>query len=100
MAFVDEDDVIETTEAVMSAVFAAAGFDVPPAPWPRMAFDEAMLRFCSDRPDTRFDLEIVDVSQALRGSEFKVFESVLGGGGAALVFDAGSIQTMMSVRFE
>ena len=52
MAFVDEDDVIETTEAVMSAVFAAASFAVPQTPWPRMRFDEAMLRFGSDRPDT------------------------------------------------
>ncbi len=89
MAFVDEDDVIETTEAVMSAVFAAASFSVPETPWPRMRFDEAMLRFGSDRPDTRFELEIVDVSQALRGSEFKVFESVLGGGGAVRALNAG-----------
>ena len=89
MAFVDEDDVIETTEAVMSAVFAAANFPVPETPWPRMRFDEAMLRFGSDRPDTRFELEIVDVSQALRGSEFKVFESVLGGGGAVRALNAG-----------
>ena len=55
-----------------------------------MAFDEAMLRFGSDRPDRRFDLEIVDVSQALRGSEFKVFESVLGGGGAVRALNAGA----------
>ena len=53
-------------------------------------FDEAMLRFGSDRPDRRFDLEIVDVSQALRGSEFKVFESVLGGGGAVRALNAGA----------
>jgi aspartyl-tRNA synthetase len=89
MAFVGEDDVIETTEAVMGAVFEAADFDVPAAPWPRMGYDEAMLRFGSDRPDRRFDLEIVDVSQALRGSEFKVFESVLGGGGAVRALNAG-----------
>ena len=63
---------------------------MPAPPWPRMAFDEAMLRFGSDRPDRRFDLEIVDVSQALRGSEFKVFESVLGGGGAVRALNAGA----------
>jgi aspartyl-tRNA synthetase len=89
MSFVEEDDVIDATEAVMSAVFEAAGFSVPRTPWPRMGFDEAMLRFGSDRPDTRFDLEIVDVSSALRGSEFKVFESVLGGGGAVRALNAG-----------
>jgi aspartyl-tRNA synthetase len=90
MAFVGEDDVVETMEAVMGAVFAATGFDVPAPPWPRMGFDEAMLRFGSDRPDRRFELEIVDVSEALRGSEFKVFESVLGGGGAVRALNAGT----------
>ena len=74
----------------MGAVFQATGFDVPAPPWPRMAFDEAMLRFGSDRPDRRFDLEIVDISEALRGSEFKVFESVLGGGGAVRALNAGA----------
>jgi aspartyl-tRNA synthetase len=90
MSFVEEDDVIETMEAVMSAVFAAGGFIVPPPPWPRMGYDEAMLRFGSDRPDRRFDLEIRDVSDALRGSEFKVFESVLGNGGAVRALNAGA----------
>ena len=89
MSFVDEDDVLDTMEAVMGAVFQATGFDVAAPPWPRMAFDEAMLRFGSDRPDRRFELEIVDVSRALRGSEFKVFESVLGDGGAVRALNAG-----------
>jgi aspartyl-tRNA synthetase len=48
-----------------------------------------MMRFGSDRPDRRFDLEIIDVSEALRGSEFKVFESILGGGGAVRAINAG-----------
>ncbi len=90
MSFVDEEDVIEVMEAVMTAVFAAAGFETAPAPWPRMAYADAMLRFGSDKPDTRFGLEISDVSDALRGSEFKVFESVLGGGGAIRAFNAGA----------
>jgi aspartyl-tRNA synthetase len=89
MSFVDEDDVIETMEAVMAAVFEVGDISVPALPWPRMSYAEAMLRFGSDRPDRRFDLEIVDVSQALRGSEFKVFESVLDGGGAVRALNAG-----------
>jgi aspartyl-tRNA synthetase len=96
MSFVDENDVIETMEAVMSAVFEAADFSVPAPPWPRMRYDEAMLRFGSDRPDRRFALEIVDVSRALRGSEFKVFESVLGGGGAVRALNAGQHQMSRS----
>jgi aspartyl-tRNA synthetase len=90
MAFVDEGDIIDVMEAVMSAVFEAGGISVPAPPWPRMSYEEAMLRFGSDRPDRRFDLEIVDVSQALRGSEFKVFESVLAGGGTVRALNAGA----------
>jgi aspartyl-tRNA synthetase len=90
MSFVEEDDVIETMERVMSRVFEVGGLAVPPAPWPRMGYDEAMLRFGSDRPDTRFGLEIVDISDALRGSDFKVFESVLAGGGVVRAIDAGA----------
>jgi aspartyl-tRNA synthetase len=90
MSFVEEDDVIDTMEAVMAAVFEAGDFAVPAPPWPRMSYDEAMLRYGSDRPDRRFELEISDVSDALRGSEFKVFESVLGGGGAVRALNAGA----------
>ena len=65
MAFVEEDDVIELMEAVMTAVFATVGFPVPAAPWPRMTYAEAMSRFGSDRPDTRFGLELHDLGDAL-----------------------------------
>ena len=65
MAFVDEDDVIECMEAVMGAVFERERFDVPPPPWPRMTFAEAVSRFGIDRPDTRFGLELHDLGDAL-----------------------------------
>ena len=90
MSFVDEEDVIEVMEAVMTAIFAATGFPAELAPWRRMPYAEAMLRYGSDKPDTRFGLEIADASDALRGSEFKVFESVLGGGGVIRAFNAGA----------
>src|SRR3954464_14247343 len=77
MSFVDEDDVIDVNERLMAKVFEVGGLDVGPPPYLRMPYDEAMLRFGSDRPDTRFGLEITDVSEALRSSEFKVFASVL-----------------------
>jgi aspartyl-tRNA synthetase len=89
MSFVDEDDVIEMMEAVMTAVFATAGFETAPAPWPHMTYAEAMLRYGSDKPDTRFGLEIHDVGTQLRGSSFKVFESVLDAGGVIRAFNAG-----------
>jgi aspartyl-tRNA synthetase len=90
MGFVEEDDVLEVTEAVMHAVFRTTGFQLPPPPWPRMSHEEAMLRFGSDRPDRRFSMELSDVSDRLRGSEFRVFESVLGGGGVVRALNAGA----------
>ena len=77
MSFVDEDDVIDVNERLMAKVFEVGGLDVAQPPYARMPYDEAMLRFGSDRPDTRFGLEITDVSDALRSSEFKVFANVL-----------------------
>jgi aspartyl-tRNA synthetase len=90
MAFVVEDDVIETMEAVMGAVFERAGFAVPPPPWPRMTFAEAVARYGSDRPDPRFGLELKDVGEALVGTEFKVFAGALADGGVVRGINAGS----------
>ncbi len=90
MAFVEEQDVLETTEAVMEAVFARAGFDVPAPPWPRMTHAEAVGRFGSDRPDTRFGLELVDLGGALLGTEFQVFAAALENGGVVRGINAGA----------
>jgi aspartyl-tRNA synthetase len=89
MSFVEEEDVIEVMETVMAAVFESAEFPVPPTPWPRMTYDEAMLRFGADKPDTRFGLELHDVGELLRGSDFKVFETVLRNGGTIRALNAG-----------
>jgi aspartyl-tRNA synthetase len=89
MAFVSEEDVIETMEAVMGAVFERAGFDAPPPPWPRMTFAEAVARYGTDRPDTRFGLELHDLGEALTGTEFKVFSAALKAGGVVRGINAG-----------
>jgi aspartyl-tRNA synthetase len=90
MSYVDEEDVIGTTEAVMAAVFEAGDFEVPPAPWPRLTYADAMLRYGSDKPDTRYGLELHDVGELLRGSEFKVFETVLANNGIIRALNAGA----------
>jgi aspartyl-tRNA synthetase len=89
LSFVEEDDVIAVSEQVMHAVFEVGGLKHAPPPWPRLSYDEAMLRFGSDRPDTRFGMELYDVSEHLRGSDFRVFESVLDGNGTVRAMNAG-----------
>jgi aspartyl-tRNA synthetase len=90
MSFVDEADVVAVMEKVMTAVFGLVdGFDVPPAPWPHMSYADSMLKYGNDKPDTRFGLEIHDVGELLRGSDFKVFEGVLSKGGVIRALNAG-----------
>ena len=89
MAFVEEDDVLATVEGMLARVFEAAGFPAPASPWPRLRYDEAMARFGSDRPDTRFGLEIADLGEAVRGTEFRVFAGVLEAGGVVRGLNAG-----------
>jgi aspartyl-tRNA synthetase len=91
MSFVEEDDVIGVIEGVLERVFEEAAFPLTaPPPWPRLSYDEAMLRYGSDRPDTRFGLELVDLGDALANTEFKVFASVLASGGVIRGLNAGA----------
>ncbi|HEX5191662.1 MAG TPA: aspartate--tRNA ligase, partial [Solirubrobacteraceae bacterium] len=90
MAFVEEDDVLETTEATLGEVFRRCGLDVPTPPWPRMTHAEAVSRFGSDRPDTRFGLELRDLGTAVADSEFKVFSGALEDGGVVRGVNAGA----------
>jgi aspartyl-tRNA synthetase len=90
MAFVQEGDVMGVVEEVMAPVFERAGLSLGGGPpWPRIGHDEAVLRFGTDRPDMRFGMEIRDVSEAVRGCEFRVFASVLAEGGAVRALNAG-----------
>ena len=75
MAFVEREDVLDVMEACVVGAFEAAGREPPPRPFPRLAYDEAMLRFGSDKPDLRFGLEIQDATEVTRGSEFGVFKN-------------------------
>lgn len=82
LSFVDVDDVIEVNERLLKAVFKETiGIDVP-NPIPRMTWQEAMDRFGSDKPDTRFGMELVNVSDVVAGCGFSVFTSALENGGS------------------
>lgn len=81
MSFVDEDDVMGMNENMLAHVFKeVAGIDIE-VPFKRMTFDEAMTRFGSDKPDTRFGFELKSLNAALSACEFKVFEGALSSGG-------------------
>jgi aspartyl-tRNA synthetase len=89
MAFVHEEDVMAATEGVMGAAFAAGGVDLA-TPFPRLTYDDAIARFGTDRPDMRFGMEIRDLGDALRDTEFKVFRGVLESGGVVRGINAGA----------
>jgi len=73
-SFVTEEDVYELIERLFGRVFPAAGIH-PPERFPRMRYDEAMERFGSDRPDTRFGLELVELGPLCPGCGFRVLEA-------------------------
>jgi aspartyl-tRNA synthetase len=75
MSFVEEEDVLGVTEGLLARVFEEAGFPVTPPPWPRLAYEEAMARYGSDKPDLRFGLEIHDLAAAVANTDFRVFQA-------------------------
>lgn len=81
MSFVDREDVMDTMEAMIIHVLSEVkGIEVP-SPIPRLSYQEAMDRFGSDKPDTRFAMEISDVTEHLGDSEFRVFAETVKTGG-------------------
>ena len=88
MSFVGEEDVMATAEGMMRAVFKAVlDLDLTP-PFARLTYDEAVGRYGLDKPDTRFDLELKDVSDIVAGSGFKVFADVVARGGIVKAINA------------
>jgi len=80
-SFLSQEDIIALMERMMSQIMKEVkGIEVS-TPFPRMSYDEAMSRYGSDKPDTRFGLELVDVSEIVKNSGFKVFASAVAGGG-------------------
>jgi len=82
MSFVTQEDVFQAIEPVLHGVFEEFAGDrvVSPLPFPRIAYADAMLKYGSDKPDLRNPILIADVSEAFRGSDFKVFASLVEGG--------------------
>jgi aspartyl-tRNA synthetase len=87
MAFVEEEDIYDLIDPLLQRVLALGGIDVS-LPLERVPYDEAMLRYGSDRPDRRLGVEIHELSDVFRGSEFKVFGGAIENGGVVRALSA------------
>jgi len=88
MSFVGEDDVMDVTEGLMIELFKdVLDIDLE-VPFPRLSYDDAVGRFGLDKPDIRFDLELVDISDIVENAGFKVFADVVKKGGIVKALNA------------
>lgn len=92
MSFVDQDDVIAMQEGFLQRLFKELMNIEIETPFPRMTYDEAMERYGSDKPDTRFGFELKSLNAVVADTEFKVFADALAGGGdvRGICIDGGS----------
>lgn len=96
MSFVDEDDIETMNEGLVKKIFKEVlNVDVP-TPFLRMPYPEAMARFGSDKPDTRFGLELQDVSDVVRDCGFAVFDGALQAGGSVRCINAKGLADKLS----
>lgn len=100
MSFVDVEDILDIGEGLMKRLFKEIkGIDIQ-TPIPRMTFADAMNRYGSDKPDTRFGMEIVDISKSVKDVDFVVFKSALEAGGsvrAIVIKDGAAIYTRKEI---
>lgn len=88
LSFVDEQDIMAINEGLLARVMKEVfGKDLP-LPLPKMPYQEAMARFGSDKPDTRFGMELQDLSEIAEHCGFKVFEDAVKNGGSVRAINA------------
>ena len=95
-SFVGEQDIQTLVEGLLTRIFKeSVGVDIP-TPFPRMAYSEAMNRFGSDKPDTRFGLELTELTDIFTASAFKVFASIATTGGVIKAINAKGAAALLS----
>ena len=96
MSFMSQEEILELNEGLVCHIFKQVkGIDLP-RPFPRLTYQEAMDRYGSDKPDTRFGLELVDVSDVLKDSGFKVFADAVNNGGIVKILPIPNGNTAIS----
>ena len=93
-SFVTQDDIIQLVEGLLGSMFKAGlGIEVP-ASFPRMTYKDAMDVYGSDKPDTRYGMEITDLGDVFASTEFKIFRSILDGSGVVRAINAKGFATI------
>mgnify|MGYP006421314795 CR=1 FL=1 len=101
MSFMSQQEILELNEALIAHIFQAVKHVDLPRPFPRLTYAEAMDRFGTDRPDTRFGMELVDVSDIVKDSGFKVFSGAVSSGGIVKVLPVpGGNEAISNVRIK
>jgi len=94
MSFADENDILQMTEEMMTQMFKEVlGVEIPKN-FPRISWQESMERFGTDKPDTRFEMELKDISNVVRGSDFQVFSGAMESGGSVRGINAEGCASM------
>ncbi|MGH2987262.1 MAG: aspartate--tRNA ligase [Solirubrobacterales bacterium] len=97
MSFVGVEDVLEVNERMLAWVLERVGGPALELPLPRIPYDEAIARYGTDRPDLRFGLELVELTDVLAETEFKVFRGAIEAGGVVKGINAGARDVPRSV---
>lgn len=100
MSFIDREDMYALIEGLLAAVWQAARGEKIPTPFPRMPYIEAMERFGVDKPDTRFGIELVDLTKDFAESKFKVFKSAVDAGGVVKAINAKGLASATQGQIE
>ncbi|MGH7429646.1 MAG: aspartate--tRNA ligase, partial [Candidatus Methylomirabilaceae bacterium] len=100
MSFVDRDDVLTMMEGLVGAIFEAAGMPALRTPLPRLSYREAIERFGLDAPDTRFEMELRDLTDLLRGLQAKVFTEPIARGGVVKGINAKGAGAFSRVQLD
>ncbi len=101
MSFMGQEEILELNEALIAAIWKAARGVELPRPFPRLSWHEAMDRYGTDRPDTRYGMELTNVSDLVAGMGFKVFSgAVAAGGSVKCIAVPGGNEALSNVRIK
>jgi aspartyl-tRNA synthetase len=99
-SFIEQSDIVTLVEGLLTEIFRATLNIEIPTPFPQLTYRQAMDRFGSDKPDLRFGLELIDLSELFRNSEFKVFRAALDQGGIVKAINAKGFAVITAGQIE